>query len=72
MSATDSVSEVARLRARLEKEYEALTVLKGVRRYRVGLHEVVEVSEQCSSSPFPLKSLEKPPHLILSLRLRSI
>ncbi len=28
MSAADSVSEVARLRARLEKEYEALTVLK--------------------------------------------
>ena len=27
MSATDSVSEVARLRARLEKEYEALTLL---------------------------------------------
>ena len=28
MSATDSVSEVARLRERLEKEYEALTLLK--------------------------------------------
>ena len=29
MSATDSVSEVARLREQLEKEYEALTLLKG-------------------------------------------
>jgi hypothetical protein len=38
----------------------------------VELHEVVEISEKHYSSPFPLTSLEKPPHFLLSLRLPSI